>query len=264
MTACRARHAVQRSDSLRHVVCSSREPRLAGGFWSQTQLVGNATPHSQQTATCDSLMNSTVHITRADDYRSNAGSEISEEEWLRVVEMDPELVPVPQHGRHAVKWAAHPDRHDQLLEWSAGNIVIRAVDEDLIQKLETVAARLAARVQLVDGDMLTAPAHDTTGVPVLPTSTPGVSLCLAIAALAMLAVMLPLDGNVREEYPAGTEMPVAMELLLGLTAVLAALSWSGATITGGYAICMRVPRLRWAVAALIINCWSTYLFVITR
>jgi hypothetical protein len=209
-------------------------------------------------------MNSTVHITRADDYRSNAGSEISADEWMQLVQMDAELVLVPQHGPCTAKWAAHPDRDDLLLEWSDGNVVSRAADHDLMRKLQTIAVRLAARVQLVDGDMPTGTTQDTAEAPVIPTTTPGISLCLAIAALAMLAVMLPLDGNVREEYPAGTEMPLAMVLLLRLTAVLAALSWLGATTTAGYAICTRTPRLRWAVAALMVNCWSTYLFVITR
>ena len=100
--------------------------------------------------------------------------------------------------------------------------------------------------------------------PSLPTSAAGLSLCLAVAGLAMLAIMLPLDGNVREEYPTGTAMPLPMLLLLWATATLATMTWLAAAVLGGLAFLKRRPHPGWAAAALIVNVFSAALFVLTR
>jgi len=105
---------------------------------------------------------------------------------------------------------------------------------------------------------------DSPSPPSVPTSAAGLSLCLAVAGLAMLAIMLPLDGNVREEYPTGTEMPFPMMLLLWATATLATITWLAAAVLGGLALAKRMPHPGWAAAALIVNAFSAALFLWTR
>lgn len=92
-----------------------------------------------------------LHVTRATDWSANVGREISVEEWIALVEADPELKPDPEHGPYAVSWE-HPRRQGSgWFDWSDGNVYTTDPDRATVRKMLTIAERLIALVQGDDG-----------------------------------------------------------------------------------------------------------------
>ena len=69
-----------------------------------------------------------LRITRAVDWTSNRGLEISTEEWMAIVEADPDLAPDPAHGPYAVRFGESRDRGPDAVGHSSGRIRIIRLD----------------------------------------------------------------------------------------------------------------------------------------
>ena len=105
-----------------------------------------------------------VHITRATEWIRSNEAPITEEDWLAVVDTDPELIvsaddyydTKDRHTGavrrvHAVSWTAHPEEPWPL--WHDGDeILTKNADEPTIGKMKQLAQRLNARVLGDDGE----------------------------------------------------------------------------------------------------------------
>jgi hypothetical protein len=87
-----------------------------------------------------------LHITRRKDW-SEAGNDITAEEWLTYVAKDPELSPFPGNSAHMARWSGKSKYPDPWLNWFNGNIYTKNPDEALIDKMVAIARSLNARVQ---------------------------------------------------------------------------------------------------------------------
>jgi hypothetical protein len=93
-----------------------------------------------------------LRITRApgDWFESESGG-ITAEEWLKLVEEDPELSLVP--GRASLARWQGPSKHpDPWFDWWKGTIKTKSPDPPMVEKMIQMAARLNARVQGDDGE----------------------------------------------------------------------------------------------------------------
>lgn len=102
-----------------------------------------------------------LHITRADWWIANTGSEITAQEWLAIVEHDPELRLAGYNGQYFALWSGPSKYSDPWLDWSQGCIYSKSPDKALVQKMIQIAQRLQAKVQGDDGEVYT----DTSEVP---------------------------------------------------------------------------------------------------
>ena len=140
------------------------------------------------------------HITRRNDWSDDDGPAITADEWLRVVEDDPELRLDSTNGPHHALWDGPSNGAEAWLDWSRGNIFAKNPDQPVIQKMVEIAGRLDAKVQGDDGEVygaryLSGPEHS-------PVVTSRVWL----------------------EFIAGMAMPAVLLLALG-TALLALILW---------------------------------------
>jgi hypothetical protein len=95
-----------------------------------------------------------LHITRRADWADDGGPPITEEEWLRLVEADPELRLDPDNGPQHALWSGPPEDPEPWLAWEErGEIFTKNPDAPLIRKMIQVAERLGAKVQGDDGDI---------------------------------------------------------------------------------------------------------------
>ena len=88
-----------------------------------------------------------IRITRAADWDANAGSEIAAEEWLAIVEADPDLAPDPENGPFSVSYG-----ESRWLDWFEGNVFTTDPDQTTVGKMLDIAGRLSAFVQGDDGE----------------------------------------------------------------------------------------------------------------
>lgn len=95
------------------------------------------------------------HITRADDWTRNIEQQISSEEWLTVVQSDPDLQPDPDNGAHAVTWKGHEGLEIAWFDWYQGNVFTTNPDTATLQKMLELARRMEARVVGDDGETYT-------------------------------------------------------------------------------------------------------------
>ena len=119
-----------------------------------------------------------LHITRAEHWADNGGAEISPEEWLAIVQADPELTLAPGNGPYFAGWSG-PSRHPEpWLDWFAGNVYTKHPDSALLRKMVRLADGLGARVQGDGGELYTGdePLDDyldaAAAVPSPPASPP--------------------------------------------------------------------------------------------
>ena len=91
-----------------------------------------------------------LHVTRADNWESNVGQWIREEEWLRVIRDDPELDADPANGPYSANWLT--SRRATWFDWSDGNVYTTDPDRDAVGKLLDIAFRLRAGVQGDNGE----------------------------------------------------------------------------------------------------------------
>ena len=83
-----------------------------------------------------------LHITRSTDWAQNTGMEIDAEEWLAVINEDPELNPDPANGPYAVRWSS-----SAWFDWFEGNIFTTDPERATVAKMLALAQRLAGVVQ---------------------------------------------------------------------------------------------------------------------
>ncbi|MDJ0700702.1 MAG: hypothetical protein QNJ07_12670 [Woeseiaceae bacterium] len=99
-----------------------------------------------------------LHITRAEFWAQNAGKEISAEEWLRLVEDDPELIIDTDNGPHFAV-SNEPSQNDagwpRWFDWFEGNVYTKNPDRQTLGKLLQIANALDATVQGDDGETYT-------------------------------------------------------------------------------------------------------------
>ena len=94
-----------------------------------------------------------LHITRADNWMENLGSEILVDEWLALVEADPELQLDPVHGPYAVHWRQTEAAAQSWFDWCEGNVYTTDPDTAAVGKMLALATSLTGRVQGDDGEM---------------------------------------------------------------------------------------------------------------
>ena len=93
-----------------------------------------------------------LHITRRKDW-SEAGHDITAEDWLAYIKKDPELLLFPDNGPYFAMWNGKSEHHDPWLDWHKGCIYTKNPDEALIDKMVAIANGLGARVQGDDGEI---------------------------------------------------------------------------------------------------------------
>jgi hypothetical protein len=93
-----------------------------------------------------------LHITRRKNW-SEAGNDITAEEWLAYVAKDPELSLSPENGPQFALWSGKSKHADPWLDWFNGNIYAKNPDEVLIDKMVAIGRSLNAQVQGDDGEI---------------------------------------------------------------------------------------------------------------
>jgi hypothetical protein len=100
-------------------------------------------------------MSYNAYITRAEDWTTNQADFITPDEWIAAVRADPELQIVLETGPRTAEWLPDPSIVDgSYFEWRDGNVVAQNPSKKTIIKLEQLAAKLGARVQLDSGEFL--------------------------------------------------------------------------------------------------------------
>ncbi len=94
-----------------------------------------------------------VHITRSDDWTRNAAHSIDSEEWLTVVDADPELRLDPDHGPFAALWSGRGGRDAGWFDWYDGNVFTTNPTRAAVGKMISLAERLSALVQGDEGEV---------------------------------------------------------------------------------------------------------------
>ena len=107
------------------------------------------------------------HITRKASWSDEDGPTISPDEWLRVLDIDPELSRATDAGDDPLAGAWN----GQTLFWFRdGEVCCKNPDEPIIRKMVEIARRLGATVQGDDGEsypdaLLSARSEPTTSEP---------------------------------------------------------------------------------------------------
>lgn len=94
-----------------------------------------------------------LHITRAADWSESEDTPITADEWLTLVDADPELFLNTANGPHFAGWRGASALPDPWLDWDAGQIHTKNPDSALLRKMAQIAAQLGARVQGDDGEL---------------------------------------------------------------------------------------------------------------
>jgi hypothetical protein len=94
-----------------------------------------------------------LHITRAANWSENEEAPITLDEWLVLVDADPELSLTPANGPYFADWRGPSGLAEPWLDWDAGNIYTKNPDSALLRKMAAIAALLGAHVQGDDGEL---------------------------------------------------------------------------------------------------------------
>src|SRR4051812_36570701 len=92
------------------------------------------------------------HITRAEFHATNEGHEITDKEWLKIVDEDPELRLAGYNGPFFAIWSGRSKYPEPWLDWFRGNIYSKNPDKAIVQKMLQLAELLGGRVQGDDGE----------------------------------------------------------------------------------------------------------------
>jgi hypothetical protein len=100
-----------------------------------------------------------IHITRAEHWPDSDEHPISAEEWLELVESDPELTIDPRdNGPYFALWVAHWVQGDHpWFDWFKGAIKTKHPDRMTLVKALQIARHFGARVQGDDGEVYERP-----------------------------------------------------------------------------------------------------------
>jgi hypothetical protein len=95
-----------------------------------------------------------IHITRAEHWTASDKQPITADEWLALVEADPELTIDPRNnGPYCVLWRAHwVDGDHPWFDWFKGAINTKHPDRRTLGKALQIAKHLRAPVQGDDGE----------------------------------------------------------------------------------------------------------------
>ena len=94
-----------------------------------------------------------LHVTRAEKWSDNAGHEISAEEWLAIIEADPELLVHPINGPTFALWLRPGQGPRGWIDWEAGNLWAQDPDRALLRKMLGIAKKLGAKIQGDEGEL---------------------------------------------------------------------------------------------------------------
>ncbi len=81
-----------------------------------------------------------LYITRALSWAENTGYEITPDEWLAVVDADPELTRAPEYGPYFTLWKGSSRYAQPWFDWHGGNIMSKNPDEPMIEKMIELAS----------------------------------------------------------------------------------------------------------------------------
>ncbi len=97
-----------------------------------------------------------LHITRAEEWSDNESAPIPAEEWLLIVDEDPELRLVEANGPYFAVWRSPATgAEDDWLDWFEGNVYSKNPCDALIDKMVQIAGRHGAKVQGEEGEVYT-------------------------------------------------------------------------------------------------------------
>jgi hypothetical protein len=94
-----------------------------------------------------------LHITRAESWLHNEGSEISAQEWLEMIDQDSELSRDVEHGAFAATWQGKGAAQKGWFDWYEGNIFTTDPSKASVRKLLAMAETLRGMVQGDDGEV---------------------------------------------------------------------------------------------------------------
>jgi hypothetical protein len=95
-----------------------------------------------------------LHITRAKRWIDSESRPISAEEWLAIVEGDPELRLAGTNGAYFAYWNVPAGKDDgEWLDWHGGEIFSKHPSEALIEKMVQIARELGGTVQGDDDEV---------------------------------------------------------------------------------------------------------------
>jgi hypothetical protein len=100
-----------------------------------------------------------IHITRAENWAESEHNPIRSQEWLALVEADPELTIDPQgNGPYFTLWLAHlVEGEHPWFDWSEGTINTKYPDRQTLAKALQIARHFGAQVQGDDGEVYERP-----------------------------------------------------------------------------------------------------------
>ena len=96
-----------------------------------------------------------IHITRAEYWPLSEQNPIRQEEWLALIEADPELVIDPFYEGTFARWLAHKVGRAceyPWFDWHEGRVFTKHPDNRTIAKMLEIASKLSAQVQGDDGE----------------------------------------------------------------------------------------------------------------
>lgn len=92
-----------------------------------------------------------LHITRAEFWAENSDQFISSDDWIDLVNSDPELEILRENGEFFAIWKGKSEYDEPWLQWFEGNISTKWPDTALYNKMLEIASKLNAHVQDDDG-----------------------------------------------------------------------------------------------------------------
>jgi hypothetical protein len=99
-----------------------------------------------------------VFVTRRADPLKPDGAEINREEWVKLVEIDPDLSLEDPADRFLADktiyaaWKAYPAGYPAWFGLSDGNIEVKGMDDAILGKLRIFANKLGARIVSEEGE----------------------------------------------------------------------------------------------------------------
>ena len=86
-----------------------------------------------------------LHITRKQNWANPQGTFITPEEWVAVIQNDPELTVTGQNGPYHADWSG-PGKYPCWLDYDRGELFTKYPTNEMIEKMLVIAHRLDARV----------------------------------------------------------------------------------------------------------------------
>ncbi|HUT93872.1 MAG TPA: hypothetical protein VMY37_30695 [Thermoguttaceae bacterium] len=195
------------------------------------------------------------HITRADPWWENDDRPIAPEEWLKIVEDDPELRLDPANGPYFATWLGDSELDGPWLDWDDGRISTKNPDRALLDKMLDIARRLGANVLGDDGEPYLGKGRfggDSRRESVLSrvVGLPWCPLAVAVVSGVCIVVSLMLDERFRLTVAPSPYFYLGFAYLL-----LACVGMIGLISSSALAVGALVFRrgVRYAVPALVVN-----------